>query len=132
MSNVDIIARFGNKDRNIKEGETLLGREELRITDKRCSKQQIQLTRNNNNLYIVRKGKNPSRILRGNEDIMLGQGERTKLIDGDVVEVVVTLYPLFISIKQTKPNTTDQKKFQNNHSINNDNSDTESLSLEGI
>lgn len=61
-----------NKEVKVKEGETVFGREDIPNNDKRCSKKQLVLTRKSNSLYATRKGKNPSRLLRGDEDIILG------------------------------------------------------------
>ena len=66
------IKALANKEVPLKEGETIYGRNDLPNNDKRCSKKQLVLTRKSNTLYATRKGKNPSRLLRGDEDIILG------------------------------------------------------------
>lgn len=67
------IKALSNKEVSLKEGETTYGRNDLPNNDKRCSKKQLVLTRKSNSLYATRKGKNPSRLLRGDEDIILGK-----------------------------------------------------------
>lgn len=88
--------------RDIVQGETALGRNDFDIEDKRCSKRQLLFTRNGDKLTVTRVGVNPSRLLRGDEDIMLDKDVSQRVQDGDYVEIVVTMYPLYVTMAKSE------------------------------
>jgi aprataxin len=96
---MEILITVDNTKIFIKEGiVTIVGRNDIKTkNDKRCSKKQLSFTRKSNSLYVTRNGKNPSRLLRGDHDIILERGVATKIVKDDVIELVITMYPLFIS-----------------------------------
>lgn len=79
----------------------------------------------NNELFVIQvqfllhqltlqKGTNPSRILRGPDEILLEVGKPQKLLDGDILELVVTMFPFYVEM-EAEPAGHDEEKSGKQH-----------------
>jgi aprataxin len=85
----------------LKFGQNTVGRGFEGITDKRCSRNQVLLEVSNKPaLKITQMGKNPSFIMRAasQEIESLEQGDTSLLKSGDILHVLVDLYPYRVQI----------------------------------
>lgn len=83
---------------------------ETKITDKKCSRQQVQLKAECNKGYVKvqQMGVNPSSIDSG----VIGKDQEMKLLPGQVLHMVNGLYPFIIEFEEVaeSPNLTQRKR----------------------
>lgn len=83
---------------------------ETKITDKKCSRQQVQLKAECNKRYVNVKqmGVNPTSI----DAVVIGKDQEMKLLPGQVLHMVNELYPYMVEFEEVaeSPNVTQRKR----------------------
>lgn len=83
---------------------------ETKITDKKCSRQQVQLKAECNKRYVNVKqmGVNPTSI----DEVVIGKDREMKLLPGQVLHMVNELYPYMVEFEEVaeSPNVTQRKR----------------------
>lgn len=83
---------------------------ETKITDKKCSRQQVQLKAECNKKYVNVKqmGVNPTSI----DAVVIGKDQEMKLLPGQVLHMVNELYPYMVEFEEVaeSPNVTQRKR----------------------
>lgn len=83
---------------------------ETKITDKKCSRQQVQLKAECNKRYVNVKqmGVNPTSI----DAVVIGKDREMKLLPGQVLHMVNELYPYMVEFEEVaeSPNVTQRKR----------------------
>lgn len=83
---------------------------ETKITDKKCSRQQVQLKAECNKRYVNVKqmGVNPTSI----DTVVIGKDREMKLLPGQVLHMVNELYPYMVEFEEVaeSPNVTQRKR----------------------
>ncbi|NXW02609.1 APTX protein, partial [Fregetta grallaria] len=102
---------------------------ETGITDKRCSRQQVQLKADCNKGYVTVKqiGVNPTSV----DLVNIGKGEEVKMKPGQVLHIVNKLYPYMVQFAEEsgKTVTEAQEKVQTNKTLREDSCENDDVEL---
>ncbi|NXS92089.1 APTX protein, partial [Jacana jacana] len=102
---------------------------ETGITDKKCSRQQVQLKADCNKGYVVVKqiGVNPTSV----DLVNIGKGEAVKMKPGQVLHVVNKLYPYTVQFAEESEKTITEagEKVQTNKTLREDSSENDDAEL---